>query len=91
MGKSGDQGRVFFRMKDGERVIAKSKHGGGLWGIGGVGAEDDALMAEMKAVEKSEGEVSDGLSDWGEGERVGPIHVRRMREISGREMRWRAR
>jgi hypothetical protein len=33
MGKSGDQSRVFFRMKKGERVIAKSKYGGGLWGI----------------------------------------------------------
>jgi hypothetical protein len=91
MGQSGDQGRVFFRMKDGEWMIAKSEDGGGLWGIGGFGAKDDALMAEVEAVEKSEGEVSDGLSDWGEGERVGPIHVRRMREISGREMRWRAR
>ena len=48
-------------------------------------------MAEMKAVKKSEGEVSDGLSDGGEGEGVGPVHVRRIREISGREMRWRAR
>jgi hypothetical protein len=48
-------------------------------------------MAEVKTVEKSEGEVSDGLSDGGEGEGVGPVHVRRIREISGREMRWRAR
>ncbi len=91
MGQSGDQGRMFFRMKDGEWMIAKSEDGGGLWRIGGFGAKDDALMAEVKTVEKSEGEVSDGLSDGGEGERVGPIHVRRMREISGREMRWRAR
>ena len=91
MGQSGDQGRMFFRMKDGEWMIAKSEDGGGLWRIGGFGTKDDALMAEVKTVEKSEGEVSDGLSDWGEGERVGPIHVRRMREISGREMRWRAR
>jgi len=91
MRQSGDQGRMFFRMKDGERVIAKSEYGGGLWGVRGFGAEDDPLMAEVKTVEKSEGEVSNGLSDWGKGERVSPIHVRRMREISGREMRWRAR
>jgi hypothetical protein len=45
----------------------------------------------VKTVEKSEGEVSNGLSDGGEGERVSLIHVRRMREISGREMRCRAR
>jgi hypothetical protein len=91
MRQSGDQGRVFFRMKDGERVIAKSEYGGGLWRVRGFGAEDDPLMAKVKAVEKSEGEVSNGLSDRGEGERVSLIHVRRMREISGREMRWRAR
>ena len=91
MRQSGDQGRVFFRMKDGERVIAKSEYSGGLRGVRGFGAEDDALMAEVKTVEKSEGEVSNGLSYWGEGERVILIHVRRMREISGREMRWRAR
>jgi len=72
-------------------VIAKSEYSGGLRGVRGFGAEDDALVAEMKAVKKSEGEVSDGLSDGGEGEGVGPVHVRRIREISGREMRWRAR
>ena len=72
-------------------MIAKSEYSGGLRGVRGFGAEDDALMAEVKTVEKSEGEVSNGLSDWGKGERVSPIHVRRMREISGREMRWRAR
>jgi hypothetical protein len=49
------------------------------------------LMAEVEAVEKAKGKVSDGVPQGGWGKRVGLIHVRRMREISGKEMRWRAR
>ena len=48
-------------------------------------------MAEVKAIEKAQRQVSDGCSDGGGGKRVGLIHVRRMREISGSEIRWRAR
>jgi hypothetical protein len=54
-------------------------------------AENYPLVAEVEAVKKPKGEVTDGFPVWGGGERVRPIHVRRMREISGREMRCRAR
>jgi hypothetical protein len=45
----------------------------------------------VEAVKKSKGEMPDGFPVRGGGKRIRPIHVRRMREISGREMRWRAR
>jgi hypothetical protein len=54
-------------------------------------AENDPLVAEVETVKKSKGEMPDGFSVRGGGKRIRPIHVRRMREISGREMRWRAR
>ena len=78
-------------MKDGERVIAKSQHsGGGRW-MGKVFSEDDSAVAKMEAVKEAEGEVRNEISLWGGGQRIGLLHVRRMREISGSEMRWRAR
>ena len=78
-------------MKDGERVIAKSQHsGGGRW-MGKVFTEDDSAVAKMEAVKKAEGEVPNEISLWGGGQRIDLLHVRRMREISGREMRCRAR
>ena len=78
-------------MEDGERVIAKSKHsGGGRW-MGKVLTEDDSAVAKMETVKKSEGEVPKEISLWGGGQRIDLLHVRRMREISGSEMRCRAR
>jgi hypothetical protein len=47
-------------------------------------------MTEMEAVKKTEGEMADGFPGGG-GEGIDYGHVRRMREISGREIRWRAR
>lgn len=78
-------------MKDGERVIAKSQHSGsGRW-MGKVFTENDSAVAKMEAVKKAESEVPNEISLWGGGQRIGLLHVRRMREISGSEMRWRAR
>ena len=78
-------------MKDGERVIAKSQHsGGGRW-MGEIFTEDDSAVAKMETVKKAKGEVPNEISLWGGGQRIGLLHVRRMREISGSEMRWRAR
>ena len=82
---------MFLGVKDGERVIAKSQHsGGGRW-MGKVFSEDNSAVAKMEAVEKAEGDVPKEISLWGGGQRIDLLHVRRMREISGREMRWRAR
>jgi len=78
-------------MKDGKRVIAKSQHSGGGGWMGKVFTEDDSAVAKMEAVEKAKGEVPNEISLWGGGQRIGLLHVRRMREISGSEMRWRAR
>ncbi len=78
-------------MKDGERVIAKSQHSGGGGWMGKIFTEDDSAVAKMETVEKAKGEVPNEISLWGGGQRIGLLHVRRMREISGSEMRWRAR
>ena len=72
-------------------MFAKSENCSGRWDVGGSSTEDHSLVAEVKAIEKAQRQVSDGCSDRGGGKRVGLIHVRRMREISGSEMRWRAR
>ena len=78
-------------MEDGERVISKSKYSGsGRW-MGKVFSEDDSAVAKMEAVKKAEGKVPNEISLWGGGQRIDLLHVRRMREISGSEMRWRAR
>jgi hypothetical protein len=45
----------------------------------------------VEAVKKAKGEMPDSFSVWGGCEGDRPVHVRRMREISGREIRWRAR
>jgi hypothetical protein len=78
-------------MKDGERVIAKSQHSGGSGWMGKIFTEDDSAVAKMETVEKAKGEVPNEISLWEGGQRIGLLHVRRMREISGSEMRWRAR
>jgi hypothetical protein len=82
---------VFLGVEDGERVIAKSKHSGGDRWMRKVFTEDDSAVAKMEAVKKAEGEVPNEISLWGGGQRIDLLHVRRMREISGSEMRWRAR
>ena len=74
-------------MKDGERVIAKSQHSGGGGWMGKIFTEDDSAVAKMEAVKKAESEVPNEISLWGGGQRIGLLHVRRMREISGSEMR----
>ncbi len=91
MGQAGDEGGVFFRMQNGERMIPKGENGGGVREVGNGSSENDPLMAEVEAVKKTKGKVPDGVPQGGWGERVDSIHVRRMREISGNEMRWRAR
>ncbi len=78
-------------MEDGERVVAKSKHSGGDRWMRKVFTEDDSAVAKMEAVKKAEGEVPNKISLRGGGQRIDLLHVRRMREISGSEMRWRAR
>jgi hypothetical protein len=77
-------------VKDGERVVAEGEDGGEGGGVGFLPSENNAAMAEVQAIEKTEGEVTDAFSGGG-GEGIEDGHVRRMREISGREMRWRAR
>lgn len=91
MGKAGDEGGMFFRMQNREGMIPEGENGGGGGEVGDGSSENDPLMAEVEAVEKAKGKVSDGVPQGGWGKRVGLIHVRRMREISGKEMRWRAR
>jgi hypothetical protein len=47
-------------------------------------------MTKVEAIKKTEGEMTDGFPGGG-GKGIDYGHVRRMREISGREIRWRAR
>ena len=72
-------------------MIPEGEHGRLRMRMGIFTTENNPLVAEVEAVKKPKGEMMDGFPVWGGGERVRPIHVRRMREISGREMRWRAR
>ena len=74
-------------MQDRKGVIPEGQHGGQRGGAGICPAENDSLVAQMEAIKKSEGEMPDGFPVWRGGEGIRPIHVRRMREISGREMR----
>ena len=78
-------------MQDRKGVISEGQDGGHRRGMGVCPAENDSLVAKMEAIKKPEGEMPDGFPVWGGGKRIRPIHVRRIREISGREMRWRAR
>ena len=89
--QTGDQSRMFFRMKNGKGVVAKGEDGGVVGGVRSFSTENDPAVAEVKTVKKPESQVPDGLSDGGGEKGVEDGHVRRMREISGRETRWRAR
>ena len=89
--QTGDQSRMFFRMKNGKGVVAKGEDGGVVGGVRSFSTENDPAVAEVKTVKKPESQVPDGLSDGGGEKGVEDGHVRRMREISGREIRWRAR
>ncbi len=91
MGQSGNEKRMFFRVKDRKRVIPERQYGRMGGSVGFLPSENDALMAEVEAIKETEGEMADGFSRGGGGEGIDDGHVRRMREISGREMRWRAR
>ena len=82
---------MFFGVQDGERMVAKGEDHGGGGGMGASSPKDDALVAEMEAVKKAQGKVADRFSCGGRSQRVSQIHERRIREISGSEIRWRAR
>lgn len=82
---------MFIGVENGEGVIAEGEDGGGGGWMGKVFAEDDAAVAQMESVKKAESEVPNRVSRGGGGQRIDLLHVRRMREISGSEMRWRAR
>jgi len=91
VGQAGKQERMLFRMKDRKRVVAEGEDGGLGGGVGGFSSENDPAVAEVKSVEKPEGEMTDPDAGGGGLEGIGDGHVRRMREISGSEIRWRAR
>jgi hypothetical protein len=91
MGQAGDEGWMFFRVQNGEGMVAEGKDGGLGGGVGLFAAENDATVAQMETVEKSQGKMADGGAGGGGVKGVDDGHVRRMREISGREIRWRAR
>lgn len=91
VGKAGDEGGMFFGMEDGKGMIAESEDGGGGRRVGRVFAQNDPLVAEVKPIEEAEGEVAQRRAGGRGRKGFGKVHVRRMREISGREIRWRAR
>ncbi len=72
-------------------MVAESEDGGLGGGVGLFAAENDATVAQMETVEKSQGKMADGGAGGGGVKGVDDGHVRRLREISGREIRWRAR
>ena len=91
MGQAGDEERMFFRMQDRKRVIPERQDAR----VGGdmrfFPSKNHAPMTEVEAIKETEGEMAEGFSRGGGGEGIDGGHVRRMREISGREIRWRAR
>ena len=91
VGQAGDEGRMFFGVKDRERMVTKREDGGMGGGMGFFPSKNDATVAEVQAVKKTQGEMTDGFSQGGGDEGIEDGHVRRMREISGREIRCRAR
>lgn len=72
-------------------MIPECQYGRVGGSVGIFPSENDAPVAEVEAIKETEGEMADGFSRGGGGEGIDDGHVRRMREISGREIRWRAR
>ena len=81
---------MFFGVKNRERMVPERQHRGVGGGVGFFPSENDASMAEVEAIKKTEGEMTDNFPGGGS-QGIDYGHVRRMREISGREIRWRAR
>ena len=77
---------MFFRVKNRQRMVAESedRRVGGM--VGSVPTENHPAMAQVQAVEKPKSEMMDGFSGGG-GEGIDNGHVRRMRDISGSEIR----
>ena len=91
MGQTGNERRMFFRMQHRKGMVAKGEDRSVAGDMGLFPSQDHPTMAEMEAIKKTERQMSDGFCLRGGTKRIGDGHVRRMREISGREMRWRAR
>ena len=85
--QSGDEGGMPFRMQNREGMITKSEDSGGRRWVGKFASQNHPLMPEVQAVEEPQGQMTDGCSCRGGSQRLGQIHERRMREISGREIR----
>ena len=68
-------------------MIPEGENRGDGRDVGYGTAQNHPPVAEVKAVKKTQGQVTDGFSRGGGSQRVGQVHERRMREISGREMR----
>ena len=77
---------MLFRMEDRKRVVAECQDGRVGGGMGFFPSENHPAMAQMKSVEKPKGEMADGFPGGG-GKGFDNGHVRRMREISGSEIR----
>jgi hypothetical protein len=78
---------MFFRVQNGEGMVAEGEDGGLGGRVGLFAAKNDATVAQVESVEKSQGKMADGRAG---GERIKGVddgHVRRIREISGREIR----
>ena len=78
-------------MKNGKGMVTKGEDSGLGGQVRRLPPENHPAVAEVKTVKKPESQVPDGLGDGGGKKGVEDGHVRRMREISGREIRWRAR
>ncbi len=78
---------MFFRMQDRKRVIPERQDARVGGGVGFFPSKNDAPMTEMEAVKEAQGKMADGFSRGGGGKGIEDGHVRRMREISGREIK----
>ena len=77
---------MFFRMEHGKGVIPERQDGRLGGGMGFFPSENDAAVPKVQAVEKTQGKMTDVFPS-GRGQGIDNGHERRMREISGREIR----
>ena len=68
-------------------MIPKGEYGRAVGCVGFFASKNHPAVSEMKPVKEAQREMTNGFSRGGWRKRIDDGHVRRMREISGREIR----
>lgn len=78
---------MLFRMENGKGMIPKSENRGMSGKVRPIPAKNHPPMPEVQTVKKAESEMTNAGDSGRSSQGVGNDHVRRMREISGSEIR----